>query len=144
TVASWLCFGAAAGLPPRLGRVLVLAALVFAAAQSSLALVRYRQAQRFHHSPLVALPARAHQPDVLRLHAWQPPPANWDHAPALVISAFTDPWSARGLAEWTERLKGWDTRKFDSPWRAHGYPFSTVEVYHGPARVLFATPPTAR
>jgi hypothetical protein len=128
----------------RWGNVFASVAILLATVQSAITLGRYRQVQRFQHSPLVALPVRAREPDVLRLPALAPPPANWEKAPALVISAFTDPWSVRGLSEWTERLKGWEMRMFDSPWRAHGYPFSTVEVYHGPARVLYATPPGVR
>jgi len=53
----------------------------------------------------------------------------------VLLEDFGDPFSAEIVARWRQIL-GFDPSVIlKSPWSRHGYPFSTVDVYHGPARV---------
>jgi hypothetical protein len=88
----------------------------------------------------------------LRDHLLRPVPTLFAHAtdiyftnqpPESVVRGFDqvllvdygDPFSAEGVVRW-RRILGCDPSfVLISPWSKHGYPFSTVDIYHGPARI---------
>jgi hypothetical protein len=53
----------------------------------------------------------------------------------VVLEDFGDPFSADMVARWRRILGRDPSFILKSPWSRHGYPFSTVDVYHGPARI---------
>ena len=53
----------------------------------------------------------------------------------VVLEDFGDPFSAEIVARWRRILGRDPSFVLKSPWSRHGYPFSTVDVYHGPARI---------
>jgi hypothetical protein len=53
----------------------------------------------------------------------------------IVLEDFGDPFSAEMVARWRRILGRDPSFILKSPWSRHGYPFSTVDVYHGPARI---------
>jgi rhodanese-related sulfurtransferase len=57
-----------------------------------------------------------------------------------VFAGHSDPFSQRALQRWQERLRiEWNVEVFRTRWLDYGYPFSTVESYHGPGFLLWAT-----
>jgi 4-amino-4-deoxy-L-arabinose transferase-like glycosyltransferase len=53
----------------------------------------------------------------------------------VLLEDFGDPFSAEIVARWRRILGRDHCIILTSPWSRHGYPFSTVDVYHGPSRV---------
>jgi hypothetical protein len=50
----------------------------------------------------------------------------------VILVDYGDPFSAEAVVRW-RRIIGRDPSfVLKSPWSRHGYPFSTVDVYHGP------------
>jgi hypothetical protein len=58
-----------------------------------------------------------------------------DHRQIILVD-YGDPFSAESLERWKQFLNREPIFELRSPWSKHGYPFSTVDVYHGPPRVL--------
>ena len=54
----------------------------------------------------------------------------------LILVDYGDPFSAEGLERWKQFLNREPVFELRSPWSKHGYPFSTVDVYHGPPLAL--------
>ena len=107
--------------------------------QHGLALVDFRFVQKRRNSPLWSIPESFRKSDYYGKFVGHPPAPNWETYDTLLLSGYSDAFSQRGLAEWRERLRDWDLAMYKSDWYAAGYPFSTVETYHGPGFVLRAT-----
>ena len=54
----------------------------------------------------------------------------------VVLVNYGDPFSAGAEVRWRQLLGFAPSFTLISPWAMHGYPFSTVDVYHGPQRIL--------
>lgn len=107
--------------------------------QHSRALWDFRRQQRRSSSPLQKMPELIRVSYFLGQPIAKAPPPDWKDYPVLLLSGYSDAFSTRALAEWRERLKDWDYQVYLAPWNAEGYPFSTVETYHGPGFILRAT-----
>jgi 4-amino-4-deoxy-L-arabinose transferase-like glycosyltransferase len=59
----------------------------------------------------------------------------------VILWDFGDPFSAAALPKWNAFLGGEPVLELRSPWFEHGYPFSTVDVYHGPRRAFLYQKP---
>jgi hypothetical protein len=55
----------------------------------------------------------------------------------VYLSDYNDPFSAAGLKRWLEFLGPCRVSVFQSKWAARGYPFSTLDVTFGPARLYY-------
>jgi hypothetical protein len=53
----------------------------------------------------------------------------------VVLIDFGDPFSADGAERWKRLLGGDPAFVLSSPWAKYRYPFSTVDIYHGPRRI---------
>ena len=107
--------------------------------QHSLAFVDFHRQQLRSSSPLHMTRVSPQEKNVMAQAVFDPPRRNWREYPAVLLYGFNEPFSRRGQTEWTERLKGWDLVVIEAPWVTAGYPFSTVEIYHGPGFVLAAS-----
>jgi 4-amino-4-deoxy-L-arabinose transferase-like glycosyltransferase len=54
----------------------------------------------------------------------------------VVLIDFGDPFSADGAARWKRFLGGDPAHVLTSPWAEYDYPFSTVDIYHGPRQIF--------
>jgi 4-amino-4-deoxy-L-arabinose transferase-like glycosyltransferase len=64
----------------------------------------------------------------------------------VYLADYGDPFSAEAVRQWEKVLGREPSDTWVSPWSTHGYPFSTVDVYHGPARLYvfnMSTPDSA-
>ena len=53
----------------------------------------------------------------------------------VYLADYGDPFSAEAVQKWKKVLGREPSKTWVSPWSTKGYPFSTVDVYHGPARL---------
>jgi hypothetical protein len=118
---------------------LVVAAVVGNFVQHGLALADFRHAQKRSSSPRYSIPESFIKSRYYGRFVGSPPEPGWQNYEVLLLSGYSDAYSRRGLEEWKERLRGWDVDLVTADWYAAGYPFSTVETYHGPGFVLRAT-----
>lgn len=65
----------------------------------------------------------------------QPTPAKLA-SPQVILIDFGDPFSKAGVDQWLQALGNRPSAEIRSPWSKRGYPFSTLDTYHGPARIL--------
>jgi hypothetical protein len=120
-------------------RAALIIALLGNIGQHGLALWDFRQQQKRRSSPLQMIPEAVRLSKYLGQPINNEPPANWREYDVLILSGYSDAFSQRGLREWGERLKGeYDMVLIRSDWYRIGYPFSTVETYHGPGFILRA------
>ena len=122
-----------------LARTLIVVGVVGNIVQHSIAFVDFHHQQLRSSSPLHRIPVSVRDANVMGQAISDPPPPNWSEYPAVILFGFNEPFSRQGLAEWMERLKGWDVVVIEAPWYTAGYPFSTVEYYHGPGFVVRAS-----
>ena len=54
----------------------------------------------------------------------------------IILADYGDPFSAEGLERWKQFLNREPVFELRSPWSKHGYPFSTVDMFHGPPRAI--------
>ncbi len=54
----------------------------------------------------------------------------------VVLMGYRDPFSAEGEVRWKRFFGCAPAFVLESPWSKHGYPFSTVDLYHGPALIF--------
>jgi len=121
-------------------RATFMIALLGNVGQHGLALWDFRQQQKRTSSPLQMIPESVRRSKYLGRAVNSEPPADWREFDVLLLSGYSDPFSQRGLKEWGERLKGdYDMVVIRSDWYRIGYPFSTVETYHGPGFILRAS-----
>jgi hypothetical protein len=119
-------------------RIVIVVGVVGNVVQHSMAFVDFHRQQFRSSSPLHMIPVSAREANVMGQAIMEPPRPNWREYSAFLLYGWNDPFSRRGLAEWRERLEGWDVVVIEAPWYTAGYPFSTVETYHGPGFVLRA------
>ena len=60
----------------------------------------------------------------------------------IVLWDLGDPFSAEAAPRWERAIGSEPVLVLTSPWSRHGYPFSTVDLYHGPPRILVFERPT--
>lgn len=58
----------------------------------------------------------------------------------IVLQDYGDPFSEKSLREWMAFFGDPPFLELRSPWSRRGYPFSTVDVYHGPSRIRVLLP----
>jgi hypothetical protein len=63
--------------------------------------------------------------------------------PQVLLLDYGDPFSAEGVRQWRRFLGIPQVAEFRSPWSQRGYPFSTVDTYHGPPRVIVLKRPAS-
>jgi hypothetical protein len=124
-------------------RTAVVIAVGGTVAQHGVALGRFHLQQQPTSSPFQQLPASltsGSKRDVYERYIHDPIPDEWTEFSDLLFAGHSDRYSQRGLRRWRERLKeGWRVEVYHAPWSLYGYPFSTVESYHGPGFLLWAT-----
>jgi len=54
----------------------------------------------------------------------------------IILIDYGDPFSAEAAVRWKRFFGCAPAFVLKSPWSKHGYPFSTVDVYHGPPRTF--------
>lgn len=118
---------------------ITVAAVVGNFVQHGLALADFRHAQKRSSSPRYSIPESFVKSNYYGRFVGSPPEPGWQDYDVLLLSGYSDAYSRRGLKEWKERLRDWEVDLVQSDWHSAGYPFSTVETYHGPGFVLRAT-----
>ena len=129
--------------PPSLTRVLLQAGVAVGLTgnlmQHGVALYDFRRQQKRFSSPLVLVPEAVRRDRFLGQAIQKAPPPDWDKYDVLLLSGYSDAFSQRALKEWEQRLRqDWDLTLTRCDWYRAGYPFSTVEAYHGPGFILRA------
>lgn len=123
------------GVPSRAALALLLAAPLF---QPALVTSRLAAALEPGGSPWAALKRTEAIAVTGMAFAFNRPEVNWpNRAFDLALVDFGDAYSAEGLPRWQAFAKGCASRAYESYWSRFGYPFSTIDVYHGPRRLLF-------
>ncbi len=59
----------------------------------------------------------------------------------VILAGFGDHFSEAHEEAWLARYAEYTKKRIQSPWRLSGYPFSTVDVYHGPTKIIICKSP---
>lgn len=122
--------------PPRAALAINAAILALVAAQPIRTLIDFRRAVE-EPSTLVRAKETVGWRDVPTMGLINnPPTADLRRYDALILYGFGDPFSLAEEARWRLFFADCPIDAFDSSWSRKGYPFCTVDVYHGPARTL--------
>lgn len=117
------------------------AALPFVAAlalaQPGLTLYRFALAVQQEHQPTGPARQAWHGPPQCEFKAIFFPPRRITCDRVMLVD-FGDPFSQQGMTRWMSVLESNGMQEFRSYWSQFGYPFSTIDVYHGPSRILVA------
>lgn len=119
-------------------RAVVAAAFALPVLQPAVVTARFATALRPDSSPWLAL-KRGEALDVVGMaFAFNRPEVNWPgRAFDVAVVDFGDPFSADGRPRWAAYAEACPSRVYESSWARFAYPFSTIDVYHGPRRLLF-------
>jgi len=114
------------------------ALLVGIVAQPALALQRFRVAIRSESSPVAmfrkALPAR--DDSTITFPMADIPPQEFPQEDRVVVIDNGDKFSKAQSQNWERKYAHYDRFEFRSSWAVHRYPFSLVDAFHGPRRIV--------
>jgi hypothetical protein len=69
--------------------------------------------------------------------AYEPPrPADLASYQQIIVADYGDPFSAEYLPQWKKAIGCQPIAILESPWAKYHYPFSHVDAFHGPQRLL--------
>lgn len=111
--------------------------------QPAVTLYRFRDAVRGEFTPQYQY-LRAFtepEPTTLLFTMDKPPPKERRDSNRVVLFDFGDKFSESNANSWEQQYAGYDRTEFQSLWSAYGYLFTTIDVYHGPARLIVFTRP---
>jgi hypothetical protein len=129
---------ATAGARAALAATVVLLVLSFA--QPLQTIVRFSAALRPEASPWQHLDAvGVRDKSVVRMLLQTESPQLREHREILLLD-YGDAFSRTGLARWRRALGDHEYLVLSTPWSEYGYPFSTIDMYHGPARIHVLRP----
>jgi 4-amino-4-deoxy-L-arabinose transferase-like glycosyltransferase len=121
-------------------RIAEVGLLLLLVIQQALVLTRFAEALNFESSPFFVF--NQMQVSRFELHSLvqfeNPEPSA---ARMLVLCHYGDPFSEATFREWIAKHPGCTVAKLSSAWAAYGYPFSTIDVYHGPRYLLLVERP---
>jgi 4-amino-4-deoxy-L-arabinose transferase-like glycosyltransferase len=122
---------------PKLGPVLAAGLLLLVFGQPIRTLIHFREALRPESSPWTSVPQLAARDRTFMADLKDDPEAKPEalHYRQLFLVDYNDRFSAENLRRWMEFLSPQQIVVVRSKWSAHGYPFSTIDMTHGPARI---------
>jgi len=129
---AWL----AARLRPVARGALAVGALLVLFCPSVLALHRFREVQFRPARDPEGLAPVARQRRVPLLEAPRPEDRDVDR---VILTDLRDPFSRAAIERWRAFMAPAEELDIESSWSRHGYPFSTIDVYHGPTRLIVLT-----
>jgi 4-amino-4-deoxy-L-arabinose transferase-like glycosyltransferase len=118
-------------------QVVLLAAVILWLAQPVITIYRFNQTVNFPKVWVAQLNASLKAVPTAHVQLTQPYNAEaLGENKQVILWDYGDPLSAENLARYNKLLRAEPRFVLESPWSRHCYPFSTVDLYHGPRRIL--------